>query len=407
MKPIPDVIVVGGGPCGSFTAFHLAKKGADVAVFEEHNEIGVPSHCPGHLSIKGLRKLGLYSLPEEIIENVFYGAIFHSPKGTSFSIRFPQPITCIVNRALFDKYVASMAQKIGAHYYLNSRVDSLIAEDGVVKGISFKKRDGNEEKVLAKIVIDAEGVSSRILRLAGLACLNRHMLVNGVQAEVGNAKDIDLETVEVFLGKEYAPSFYAWLIPKRDGTAKVGLAAKTGNPKVLLQRLMRKHPVASRKLRNAKILQIAFHPLTLGGPIAKAYSDGFLAVGDASSQVKPTTGGGVIWGMTCAQIAAETAYEALIKGDFSSEFLSLYQRRFERALGFDVKVMLRIRKMLDAMSDKNIDDAISLFRRLRLDETLQNFDIDFQGQSLLHLLRSPRMLTALLYFFFLYLSANP
>jgi hypothetical protein len=64
--------------------------------------------------------------------------------------------------------------------------------------------------------------------------------------------------------------------------------------------------------------------------------------------------------------------------------------------------------MLDVMSDKKVDDAISLCKKLSLNKNLQNAkDIDFQGQSLLRLLPNPRMLTALFYFFFLFLSANP
>jgi len=408
MKNLSDLIVVGGGPCGSFTAFNLAKQGANVTVFEEHSEIGVPSHCPGHLSIKGLKRLGLYPLPEEIVENTFYGAIFHSPKGKSFSVRFSQPVTCVVNRVLFDKYIAEMAEDAGVQYHLNSLVESLIVEDGFVKGVSIKQDGKKKEKFFAKIVVDAEGISSRILRLAGLSALNRHMLVNGVQAEVENIKDTEPDMVEIFLGKDYAMGFYAWLIPIGDGKAKVGLATKTGNPKELLSRLMFKHPVASKKLRTAKIIQIGFHPLTLGGPVTKTYSNGFLAVGDAASQVKSTTGGGVIFGLTCASVAAEVAYEALSKNDSSSEFLSAYQRRCKEIMGFDVKAMLRIRKMLNVMSDEKIDDAISLCKKLNLDKTFQNVkDIDFQGQSLLRLLPNPRMLTALSYFFFLFLSANP
>ena len=402
MKNLSDIIVVGGGPCGSFTAFNLAKQGVEVTIFEEHGEVGVPSHCPGHLSIKGLKQLGLYPLPEEIVENTFKGAIFHSPKGKSFSVRFSQPVTCIVNRVLFDRYIAEMAEDAGVQYRLNSRVESLIVENGFVKGVTIKQNGKTQKNFLAKIVIDAEGVSSRLLRLAGLPTLNRHMLVNGVQAEVDNVKDTESDMVEVFLGKDYAMGFYAWLIPIGDGKAKVGLATKTGNPKELLRRLMFKHPIASKKLHTAKIVQMGFHPLTLGGPIKRPYSNGFLAVGDVASQVKPTTGGGVILGMTCAKAAAEIAYEALGKNDFSSKFLSVYKRRCKAILGFDVKVMTAVRKMLDAMSDEKVDDAISLCKKLNLDRSLQNVkDIDFQGQSILRLLPNPRMLAALFFFFFL------
>lgn len=408
MKPFSDVVVVGGGPCGSFSALKLAKLGADVNVFEEHSEIGVPSHCAGHLSLKGLKLLRLYPLPAEIVENTFYGAVFHSPKGKKFSVRFSSPVTCVVNRVLFDKYIAGIAEDAGAHHLFNSRVTSLIIENGLVKGVVVRHNAKTEKRFSTKIVIDAEGISSRILRQTGLSTLNRRMIVNAVQAEVENVKDLETDIVEVFLGKGYAPGFYAWLIPKLDGRAKVGLATKTGNPKELLQRLMFKHPAASKKLRAAKICKISFHPITLGGPISKSYSNGFLAVGDVASQVKPSTGGGVIFGMTCADIAAKIVHEGLQRNDLSSQFLSAYQKRCNETLGFDVNVMLRIRNMLDGMSDDKIDDAIAFCTKLGLDKVIDKVeDIDFQGRSLLHILRNPKMFMALFYFLALHLSANP
>ncbi len=89
-------------------------------------------------------------------------------------------------------------------------------------------------------------------------------------------------------------------------------------PETAFKTLMTKHPVASKQLGKAKITQVSYHAITLGGPIEKTYADGFLAVGDCASQVKPTTGGGVIFGLTCAKIAAETASQAMQHGDVSS-----------------------------------------------------------------------------------------
>jgi digeranylgeranylglycerophospholipid reductase len=406
MENVSDVIVIGGGPCGSFAAANLAKLGVSVTVFEEHAEIGVPSHCAGHLSIGGLKNLGFCPLPAEVVENTFCGAVFHSPADKQFSVRFASPLTCAVNRTLFDKHVAEMAESAGARYCLSSRVESLIVEQGIVRGVVVKE-NGRNERYSAKIVIDAEGVTSKILKQVGLPALDSRMVVKGVQAEVENVEDVESDTVEVFLCNDYAPGFYAWLMPKHNGKAKVGLAAKAGNPKKMLQKLMTEHPAASRKLSKSRILKTAFHPITLGGPIPKPFSNGFLAVGDAASQVKPTTGGGVIFGMTCAKAAAEVAVESLRHNDLSSKFLDAYQRRCEDLLGFDVGVMLRIRRILNAMSDSKIDRGIGFCAKLGIENVLQKVeDIDSQGKSLLRALRNPRMLPALFYFAYLYLSAN-
>ncbi len=84
--------------------------------------------------------------------------------------------------------------------------------------------------LIAKIHLDAEGISSRLLRQAGLATLKPKRLVYAVEAEVENVRDIERNAVEVYFGKSYAPGFYGWLIPKLDGTAKVGLATNQRKP---------------------------------------------------------------------------------------------------------------------------------------------------------------------------------
>ncbi len=406
METVTDAAVVGGGPCGSFTALHLAKRDINVAVFEEHDEIGVPCHCAGHLSITGLKRLGLYPLPTGIVENTFKGATFHSPHGREFSVRFKAPVTCVVSRALFDRFIAEKAEEAGARFFLGSGVESLIIENGFVRGVVVKQK-GATSRRKTKIVIDAEGISARLSRQAGLPSPNRSAIVKGVEAEVEGVRDVQLDMVEVFLGRDYAPGFFAWLIPKADGKAKVGLAAKTGNPKELLQKLMLKHPAASVNLGKARVLQTAFHPVTLGGPISRVYGNGFLAVGDVASHVKPTTGGGVILGLTCAGIAAKVADDALRRNDVSSSSLREYQRRCEAALGFDMRAMLRVRKMLDALSDRQLDNATSSCARYGIDRMLNDVeDTDLQGRSLLRLLRHPQAFLAILYLFYLQLSAK-
>jgi digeranylgeranylglycerophospholipid reductase len=397
MEDFSDVIVVGGGPSGSFCALNIAERNVDVTIFEEHSEIGIPCHCAGHLSINGLKALGLHPLPKEVVENTFCCAKIYSPKGLEFSVEFSPSITCVVDRALFDKYIARLAEKAGANILLKSKVQRLITERGNIKGVEAEM-NGKILKIFGKIVVDAEGTSYRILRDAGLSSPDRDCFVSCVNAEVENVKDVEPDTVEVYIGNAYAPGFYAWLIPLKGGIAKVGLGAERGNPRKLLQKLIHKHPAASKKLRNAKIMRENFHPIPLSGPV-KAYSNGFLAVGDAAAQVKPTTGGGVIFGLNCAKIAADVAVEAIKRGDYSSKFLNTYQRCFMKLLGFDVKVMKIARKLLDTLPDEKIDKIIDFCKKTHVDLDLSDLkEIDFQGRILLDIWRKPRMLSTLVYF---------
>ncbi|MCJ7721169.1 NAD(P)/FAD-dependent oxidoreductase [Candidatus Bathyarchaeota archaeon] len=402
MNKKPDIVVVGGGPCGSYAAYTAAKLGAKVMVCEDHKEIGVPNHCAGHLNISSLKRLGIH-VPPEIIENEIKGAVFYSPSGKEFVLRRRCPVTYVIDRKLFDKHLAELAMKAGVDYRFNSRVKSLLFDSGYVKGVALK----GEERLEANVVIDAEGCSSAVLKKTELDCLKAFMMVRGIQAEVDGLEHFDEDMVEVYLGRNVAPDFFAWIIPIRDGTAKVGLATRTGDPRDFLRRFMKKHPVASKKLKNSQVKNISLHPIPLAGPIPKTYSDGFLVVGDAASQVKPTTGGGVIFGLTCARAAGEVAYEAVKNSNFSEAFLSGYQRRWKRLVGFDLSAMLKMRRMINSLSDNRTEKIIGLCNRLGIDDVLEKSgDLDFQGRSLIPMIKYPGTLAVISYFLYSWLTSS-
>jgi digeranylgeranylglycerophospholipid reductase len=401
----PDIVVVGGGPCGSYTALTAAKLGAKVTVCEEHETIGSPKHCSGHLNIASLSRLGL-KIPQNAIENEVKGVVFHSPSGKEFVLRCRAPVTYVVNRELFDKHLADLAIKYGVNYLLNSRVKSLLLDSGFVKGVSIWK-NGNKEMVKANVVVDAEGCSSVLLKKLGLKGLKSSMIVRGIQAEVEGVEGITRDVVEMYLGRNVAPGFFAWIIPTKDNSAKVGLATEIGDPRKYLQKFMKKHPVASDKLKKSRIIELSLHPIPLKGPLPKTFSEGFLVVGDAASQVKPTTGGGVIFGLTCAKIAGEVAYEAVKNRDFSESFLSSYQSRWKKLVGFDLAAMVRLRRALNSLSDNQTDTLVDFARRLEIDSVLEKVgDLDFQGRSLIPMLRYPGTLVVLSYFMFSWLISS-
>lgn len=390
---------MGGSSCGSFSAFSAAKAGANVVVYEEHEAVGIPSHCAGHLSLSGLKRLGLFPLPEKLVENEFRSAVFYSPCGREFSVRLSSPVTCAVNRELFDKHVAELAMNAGIEYPFGMKVESLVLANGFVKGIVVSHK-GKHETLSSNVIIDAEGVSSSLLKKAGYPTLNRSAVVNAVNVEVDKIDDVQNDAVEVYLGRKYAPGFYAWIIPRRDGSAKIGLATKTVNPKECLQGFIHKHPIASKKLKKSKVIRESFHPITLGGAIRRTYYDGLLIVGDAASQVKPTTGGGIIFGLLCSKIAGEVAAKAVVNNDYSAEFLSQYQSQWKKEIGFELTVMRYLRLMLNRFSDSELDRLIELCSKFEVGKTLAKWgDLDFEGASLIRMIRHPATLVVALYFF--------
>ena len=73
-----DVIVVGAGPAGLYTALRAAEAGLDVLVLEEHPEIGMPTHCTGVVSAETNR---LYKIPDDVVLNRPPSCLVISPGG--------------------------------------------------------------------------------------------------------------------------------------------------------------------------------------------------------------------------------------------------------------------------------------------------------------------------------------
>jgi digeranylgeranylglycerophospholipid reductase len=203
--------------------------------------------------------------------------------------------------------------------------------------------------------------------------------------------------VEVFLGSAYAPGFFAWIIPWQDGSAKIGLAAREGNPRLLLERFITKHPVVSQRLKGAKRRDVSFHPIPLGGPIRKTYYPNMLIAGDSAQQVKPTTGGGVVFSLICGRIAGEIAHDACTSEHLSEAFLSGYEKRWNSAIGRDLDAMRHIRRMLFKLPDHRIEKIFSIARTFDVETVLNKADdIDMQGRTLAKLGLDPRLTISLL-----------
>lgn len=119
-----DIIVVGCGVAGATAAETAASLGSRVLILEEHDRVGIPSHCSGHVGIKSMRRLGI-QLPGKIIKNQIRGATFHSPSGQTLRLERRTPITWVVDRRAFDEHPANRASKAVAEMLLNCRALSM------------------------------------------------------------------------------------------------------------------------------------------------------------------------------------------------------------------------------------------------------------------------------------------
>ncbi len=389
-----DLAVVGCGVSGASAAIAAAQRGISVSIFEEHGKLGEPSHCSGHVGILAFKRFAP-QLPTKIIENEIRGAVLYPPTGRPLTLQRRKPVTWVLNRAEFDKHLASLAVKNGAALHLNSRVENFAPSNG---GLRLKVAGRGGNVFTTKMLIDASGCGASISKYAGLLKPGRGILVNSAQFNVDNVADLDDDFVEVYFGQSFAPGFFGWIIPRRDGSAKVGIAAGgRANVRECFERFIRKHRVVAEKLKHAKQLTSPmYHPIPVGGASGRTYADSILAVGDAASQVKPTTGGGIVFALACGWIAGETAARAVRDGDTSAARLSSYETSWRRLIGFDLRAMSWLRRLLYRLPDRRLDRIFGISGELNADDVLsKTADIDFQGRTLLSLARDPRLFLTL------------
>jgi flavin-dependent dehydrogenase len=117
-------------------------------------------------------------------------------------------------------------------------------------------------------------------------------------------------------------------------------------------------------------------------PLPRTYGDRVLVVGDAAGQVKPTSGGGIYYGLLCAGIAADTLHCALDKGDLSAGVLSSYERDWRRLLGAELTIGYWSRKLFERLSDRVIDRMFhTLDSRGIVDAMAASPDLSFDWHS--------------------------
>lgn len=378
-----QVIVVGAGVAGCHAALESARNGSKVVLLEEHPQVGVPSHCSGVVSLNGLSLLGMEPQPV-FSQKVIQGAVFHPPKGEPLELRTKQPVALIINRAKFDQYLAKSATAAGVDLRTKSRVSRIDRRaDGK---IGVLVQDG--PSVEGSIVVDASGAGSRLPEQVGLETPDWTQLLPGLQYELGETQKQG-DMVELFFGSHRAPGFFAWSIPTGAHSARVGLASRKGNVKKMLDDLVSEYWPKS-VLEGTKSGSVL-----VSGPIDKCWAEDFLVVGDAASQVKQTTGGGIVIGGYSGILAGRAAARAARTARTERwRVLMEYDQAWRRKFGSDLRRMGIAHRLFSGLSDETLN---RLFGSVRDDlPEIQEFaDMDFQGKIISRMLRKKKLVALL------------
>lgn len=355
MREIYDVLVVGAGPSGSSAAQSAALEGAKTLLVEKKKEIGVPVKCgefipslneirtllPGVSSIKSFYQL----LSKNAVSNRTTKVRVYSPKNRSYEFDFDG---LVLNRNISDSILALEAEKSGA-IVQTSTVMEAISEKECVKKVSLRSL-GGETFVEAKLLIGADGFPSRIGEWAKLRnrCKAENVVLC-VQLRMENVKLDEEDIVEIYLSKKYAPGGYAWIIPKGNGKANVGVGVRLphlrqGNLIMdYLNSFLKRHPVSSTYFLKARPTSSIAKMVPVGGQVRSLYGNGTLLVGDAAGMVIAINGSGIPTALVSGHIAGEIASQHL-KGDYE---LSAYATVLRKNIGNVLKRGYFYRRLAD------------------------------------------------------------
>jgi flavin-dependent dehydrogenase len=95
-------------------------------------------------------------------------------------------------------------------------------------------------------------------------------------------------------------------------------------------------------------------------PLPHTRSDNLLVVGTAAGQVKPITGGGIYFGLICADMAASILKRAFDMGNLTAHGLAGYERAWRRKLARELRNGYWARKAYELLSDRQVSRVFGL-----------------------------------------------
>lgn len=351
------IAIVGGGPVGCFLGYLLAKEGKKVSIYEEHSCIGRPIQCTGIVT-KELDKIVKFK-KDFVVNRLNKAEIFSYNNQTQIKVE-----EYVIDRSKFDQYLADLAVKKGAKLLLNTKVTEINKNH-----ITIKDKKGIK-KIKADIIIGADGPNSIVSKKINNK--NRENYI-GLQARVkGN---FEVNKYKTYFGSDY-PKFFAWVVPESKNIARIGTASKN-NVKSYFNRFLKK-----LKVKNKDIIDKQAGLIPIYNKRINVQKENIYLTGDAASQVKATTGGGLVFGLKSAEILADCI---------------INKKSYKKALkdiNRELCIHLIIRKILNKFNDKDFSYLIKLVNKEKIQKIIKESSREYPSKLILKLLlNQPRFLS--------------
>ena len=364
-----DVLVIGAGPAGSSTAKYAAQNGADVILMDKKSEIGAPKRCAEGVSKDGLKKLGIEPDSRWVTKELS-GVRLVSPNGTDVwlnddQVKLPEA-GYILERKVFDKFMAMDAARAGATIMIKTLARGMRKDyDSYI--VSCESM-GESFEIKAKIVVGADGPESRVGRWGGLkTAIKPKNMESGIQFEMAGVEMEDPDCIEFYFGS-VAPGGYAWIFPKGNDIANVGLGiVSTVTDQTAYQHLL-KFVENCPATQNAQPVELNIGGDPVGGMLKELVEDNVLIVGDAAGHVNPLTGGGIITALEAGKYAGETVAAAIKEGDHSKKRLKEYEKICKKEIGDSFEKYLKTKEYMLSLSDSELDSIAAAFKDTKFEK---------------------------------------
>ena len=349
-----DVIIIGAGPVGGYTARVLSERGLSVLMVEEHNEVGRPFQCAGLVTPSAMDAVEAY---DTVVADVD-GALIHGPSGTLVPVGKEGELrTYVVCRKRFDQTVVQQGLEAGSDIMLESQpVSADVQPDGVVVEIVNQRTD-QTTTLRSKLLIGCDGAHSWVRRRFKMGYPKEMMI--GFQTEVVGYEGQE-RWLEMFSGSKIAPGFFAWVIPSGNGTHRIGLWSRAdlleGRTVLDCYNDLLKHPLWKDRFANITETARYCGPVP-SGMIRRPIKDRVMVIGDAAGMAKPTTGGGLGPGFKQISSIADRLVEQVRRKPLSEKNLKAIAKSSWSKLK---KAQARARALRDLLVSTRTDEELDM-----------------------------------------------
>ncbi len=351
-----DVIVVGAGPAGSTTAYHLARCGLDVLLLEK-TAFPREKVCGDGLTPRAVRSLTAMGVDTSPAAGWLHNKGLRIIGG-GMRLELPWPELAaypghglVRPRTDFDDILARHAVKAGVRLRERTAVTGPIRDErtGRIVGVRAKSsqedgKRGAEVSYRAPLVVAADGNSSRLSLSMGLRKRDDRPMGVAVRTYFTSPRHDDdyLESwLELWDGNRLLPG-YGWIFGVGDGTSNIGLGMlntsgsfRNVDYKDLMRRWLAGMPAEWGFVEANQTQPVRGAALPMGFNRTPHYTSGLLLVGDAGGMVNPFNGEGIAYAMESGELAAEVIAQALARpaGPRREHALASYPAALRSAYG--------------------------------------------------------------------------